>query len=45
MGYDGWLYLGVTGFMLLIFSLIALRTYKPGNRKKMEEPKNRMLED
>jgi hypothetical protein len=38
-------YLGVTGGLLAIFVLIAIRTYSRSNRTRLEEPKHRMLDD
>lgn len=38
-------YLGVTGGMLVVFAVIAIRTYSRRNRNRLEEAKHRMLDD
>ena len=38
-------YLGITGGLLAIFVVIAVRTYSRRNRNRLEEPKRRMLDD
>lgn len=45
MDWASVLYLGVTGGLLVIFLVIALRTYNRRNRNRLEEPKHRMLDD
>ncbi len=38
-------YLGTTFGLFAIFAVIVWRTYRRKNRKKLEEPKHRMLDD
>jgi len=38
-------YLGVTGGLLVVFVVIAIRTYSRRNRSRLEEAKHRMLDD
>jgi hypothetical protein len=45
MDWASVLYLGVTGGMLAVFAVIAIRTYSRRNRRRLEEPKHRMLDD
>jgi hypothetical protein len=45
MDWASVLYLGVTGGMLAIFVVIAVRTYSRRNRNRLEEAKPRMLDD
>jgi len=45
MDWASVLYLGVTGGLLLVFIVIAVRTYSCRNRNRIEEPKHRMLDD
>lgn len=39
------IYLGVTFGLFVIFALIVWRTYNKKNKKRLEEPKHRMLDD
>lgn len=45
MDWASVLYLGMTGGMLIIFLVIAVRTYSKRNRGRLEEAKHRMLQD
>lgn len=45
MDWASVLYLGVTGGLLTVFTLIVLRTCSKRNRNRLEEPKHRMLDD
>lgn len=45
MDWASVLYLGTTFGLFAIFVLIIWRTYRAKNKKRMEEPKHRMLED
>ncbi len=45
MDWASILYLGVTGGLLIIFLVIAVRTYSRRNRNRLEEAKHRMLDD
>lgn len=45
MDWASVLYLGITFGMVVIFGLIVWRTYSSKNRGRLEEPKNRMLDD
>jgi len=45
MDWASILYLGTTLGLFAIFALILLRTYRPGNRKRMEDAKYRMLDE
>jgi len=45
MDWGSLLYLGVTFGLFVIFAAIVYRTYRGKNRKKLEEPKHRMLDD
>ena len=45
MDWASVLYLGVTGGLLIIFLVIAVRTYSKRNRGRLEEAKHRMLHD
>ncbi len=45
MDWASVLYLGVTGGMLAIFVVIAVRTYSKRNRGRLEEAKHRMLDE
>jgi len=45
MDWASVLYLGITGGLLAIFVVIAVRTYSRRNRKRLEAPKHRMLDD
>ncbi|NIQ96982.1 MAG: cbb3-type cytochrome c oxidase subunit 3 [Desulfuromonadales bacterium] len=38
-------YLGVTFGLFIVFALIVFRTCRGKNRKTMEDPKHRMLDD
>ena len=39
------LYLGITFGLFVIFAVIVIQTYRRKNKKRLEEPKRRMLED
>jgi hypothetical protein len=39
------LFLLLTGFLLIILVAIAISTLKKNRKQKLEEPKHRMLED
>jgi cbb3-type cytochrome oxidase subunit 3 len=45
MDWASVLYLVTTFGLFAIFMLIIWRTYRGRNRKRMEEPKHRMLDD
>jgi len=45
MDWASVLYLGTTFGLFAICVLIIWRTYRVKNKKRMEEPKHRMLED
>jgi hypothetical protein len=45
MDWASVLYLGITFGMVVIFGLIVWRTYSRKNKSRLEEPKNRMLDD
>lgn len=45
MDWASLLYLGVTGGMLAVFVMIAVRTYSKRNRNRLEEAKHRMLDE
>ncbi len=45
MDWASLLYLGTTFGLFLLFVLIVLRTYRRKNRRQLEEPKHRMLDD
>ena len=45
MDWASIIYLGVTFGLFVIFALIVWRTYNNRNKKRLEEPKHRMLDD
>ena len=45
MDWASVLYLATTLGLFAVFALIVWRTYRGKNRKRMEEPKHRMLDD
>jgi positive regulator of sigma E activity len=45
MNASTFLYLGVTFGLFAVFAVIVVRTYSRKHKKKLEEPKHRMLED
>jgi cbb3-type cytochrome oxidase subunit 3 len=45
MDWAALLYLGITFILLVIFLVIAVRTYSKRNRSRLEEAKHRMLDD
>lgn len=45
MDWASFLYLGTTFGLLVIFLVIASRTYSRRNRSRLEEAKHRMLDD
>ena len=45
MGWDAWLYLGVTFVFFVLFAVIVFRTYRKGAKGEKEAPKYRMLEE
>lgn len=45
MDWGSIVYLGVTFGLFFIFAVIVFRTYRKRNKKKLEEPKHRMLDD
>jgi len=45
MDWGSIVYLGVTFGLFVIFAVIVVRTYRGKNKKKLEEPKHRMLDD
>lgn len=45
MDWASALYLGITFGMVVIFGLIVWRTYSSKHKNRLEEPKNRMLDD
>ena len=45
MDWASILYLGVTFGLFAVFVAIVVRTYSRKRRKKLEEPKHRMLDD
>jgi hypothetical protein len=45
MDWASILYLGTTLGLLVIFLVLAVRTYSRRNRSRLEEPKHRMLDD
>ena len=45
MDWGSIVYLGVTFGFFVIFAAIVIRTYRRKNKKKLEEPKHRMLDD
>ena len=45
VGWASALYLGITIGLFAVFAVIVWRTYRSKNRKRMEEPKHRMLDD
>lgn len=45
MDWASILYLGVTVGLFAIFAVIVIRTYSRKRKKKLEEPKHRMLDD
>ncbi len=45
MDWASILYLGTSFGLFVIFALILLRTWRPGNRDKMEKAKFRMLDE
>lgn len=38
-------YLGVTVLLFLVFACIVTRTYRRGEKERLEKPKYRMMED
>jgi hypothetical protein len=45
MDWASIIYLGTTFALLVIFLVLAVRTYSRRNRSRLEEPKRRMLDD
>jgi cbb3-type cytochrome oxidase subunit 3 len=45
MDWASLVYLAVTIGLFVIFALIVIRTYSRKGKKRMEEPKHRMLDD
>ena len=45
MDWASLVYLGVTFGLFALFAAIVMRTYSRKRKKKVEEPKHRMLED
>jgi cbb3-type cytochrome oxidase subunit 3 len=45
MSLQGFIYIGLTLVLFVIFGAIVIRVYRPGRRKQMEDPKHRMLDD
>ncbi|MBW2503583.1 MAG: cbb3-type cytochrome c oxidase subunit 3 [Deltaproteobacteria bacterium] len=45
MDWASVLYLGFTFGLMVIFILIVWRTYQAKNKRRLEEPKHRMLDD
>lgn len=45
MNGSGWLYLLITFGLFALFAVIVIRTYRRGQRDRLEEPKYRMLDD
>jgi len=45
MNWGSIVYLGVSFGLLVIFAAIVFRTYRRKNKRKLEEPKHRMLDD
>jgi hypothetical protein len=45
MDWASLLFLGITVGLLIVFTLIVVRTYSRKRKDKMEEPKHRMLDD
>lgn len=45
MNLASFIYLLVTFGLFVIFALLVWRTYRGKNRKRLEEPKHRMLDD
>ncbi|MGD9019916.1 MAG: cbb3-type cytochrome c oxidase subunit 3 [Desulfuromonadales bacterium] len=45
MDWASIIYLGITFGLFVIFALIVWRTYSSKNKSRLEEPKNRMLDD
>ena len=45
MDASAFLYLAVTFGLFAVFAVIVFRTYSRKRKKKLEEPKHRMLED
>ena len=45
MSLASFLYLGITFGLFVIFAAIVIQTYRRKNKKRLEEPKQRMLED
>jgi hypothetical protein len=45
MDWASVLYLGTTFGLLVVFLVLAVRTYSRRNRSRLEEPKHRMLDD
>ena len=45
MDWASILYLGVTFVLFAVFAVIVTRTYSRKRKKKLEEPKHRMLDD
>jgi hypothetical protein len=45
MDWASLFYLGVTIALVVILAWIGFRTYRRGNKKRLEEPKYRMMDD
>lgn len=45
MDWASLIYLGLTIALVVILAAIVFRTYRKGNKKKLEDPKYRMMDD